>query len=855
MKNKFIILFFLFISINYSQNKDIFVDSSGILRWSDNKKEVRLFGVNYTTPFAYSYRAHKRLGLSIKKSIELDVEHLVRLGIDAYRIHMWDREISDRKGNLLNNEHLQLFDYLIYKLSQKGIKIIITPIAWWGTAWPEPDYETPGFSHIYSKVEMITNKNAREAQKNYLEQIVNHINPYTKLAYKNDPSIIALEIINEPHHPEDTAIVRNYINEMYDALRNAGFQKPIFYNISENWSEAQAQSVCNSKVEGISFQWYPTGLVHNKVLTGNYLINVNKYKIPHEKINGFNAKAKMVYEFDAADIDGSYIYPAMARSFVEAGFQFAAMFSYDPVQIAWSNTEYQTHFINLLYTPSKALSLMIASKVFHYLPYKKSYGDYPQNNVFENFRISYDENLSEINSSKEFIYSNSTKTEPLYPDSLILIAGVGSSPIVSYDGTGAYFFEKLGNGIWKLEVYPDVLWLTDPFQQTSMKKQIAKLFWNERKIKILISELGNNFKVISLVKSENNFNVNGNEFKIKPGVYLLCKKNLKYYQYKKYLRKVSFLDGLFLPKEKNEIAYVINKTPLIISYNDYKKFGFEIASKKVIKEIALYIRKGGWRRFQKLILKNSVRFTYVLQDTLKVLNSGEYEFCITLKIDDKIYTFPDGKEISPDDWDFHHDKLWKVKVLDNNSSLELFNVSNDYSDIIFPQFTKSTKYFVDNKIGSVSNKNALSIDIQSTGEDEFPFGIQINVSKYIKPLIKNLSNYKFILLRARCSDNSDIKLKVNFITNDGKSFQSEIQLSNNWEDKIISLNELKKKACLILPFSYPKFLPKMWINTKQDEQEKLSLHNLEFIQFIIDNDVIKKNNFRCGFQIESLMIQ
>ena len=45
-------------------------------------------------------------------------------------------------------------------------------------------------------------------------------------------------------------------------------------------------------------------------------------------------KARGVYEFDAADIPGSYIYPAMARSFRSGGAQFAAQFQYDPLPLA-----------------------------------------------------------------------------------------------------------------------------------------------------------------------------------------------------------------------------------------------------------------------------------------------------------------------------------------------------------------------------------------------------------------------------------------------------------------------------------------------------------------------------------------
>lgn len=64
----------------------VYVDGDGVLRWNGSNQEVSLFGVNYTTPFAYSYRAHKRLGLSLKKAIDLDVAQMSRLGLDTPHI-------------------------------------------------------------------------------------------------------------------------------------------------------------------------------------------------------------------------------------------------------------------------------------------------------------------------------------------------------------------------------------------------------------------------------------------------------------------------------------------------------------------------------------------------------------------------------------------------------------------------------------------------------------------------------------------------------------------------------------------------------------------------------------------------
>ena len=142
------------------------------------------------------------------------------------------------------------------------------------------------------------------------------------------------------------------------------------------------------------------------------LPNVDRYPIPYADYAGCQNKARIVYEFDAADVAGSYMYPAMARSFRAAGFQWATQFAYDPLAIAYSNTEYQTHFLNLVYTPSKAVSFMIAGAAFRALPRGGDYGVYPASARFGPFRVSYVDDLSEMVTDTAFYYSNSTSTAP-----------------------------------------------------------------------------------------------------------------------------------------------------------------------------------------------------------------------------------------------------------------------------------------------------------------------------------------------------------------------------------------------------------------------------------------------------------
>src|ERR1035437_2603727 len=268
---RFLALIFVFFMSNELQaqknaktNNLVYVDKQGVLRWTKNNTEASFFGVNYTVPFAYSYRAHKALNIDLEKAIQQDVYHLARLGLDAFRVHVWDTEISDTVGNLLENDHLRLFDFLVSELKKRNIKIIITPIAFWGNGYPERDEMTPGFSRKYG------------------------------------PDVIAVELNNEPSHSGPKSGVTNYINRLAAAVRSVGWTKPLYYNISQ--SPFYADAVVKAAIDGVSFQWYPTGLVANQEVKGNFLPNVDRYTIPFDTILEYRNKSRMVYEFDAADV-------------------------------------------------------------------------------------------------------------------------------------------------------------------------------------------------------------------------------------------------------------------------------------------------------------------------------------------------------------------------------------------------------------------------------------------------------------------------------------------------------------------------------------------------------------------------
>lgn len=501
----------------------IYVDKEGIMRRSDTKEEVSYYGTNYTAPFAYSYRALGYLGKDRKRAIDRDIYHISRLGLNAFRLHLWDAELADSVGNLLSNDHLDLLDYAIAEFEKRGIDIILTAQTNFGNGYPEKNIDTGAFTYDYDKCNIHEDPEAQEIQSRYLDQLARHVNPYTGRSYAKDNAIIAMEINNEPCHSGTKEEVAEYINKMVKSLKKAGFDKPILYNVTHNPGVTEAYYDAN--IDGTTYQWYPTSLVAGHERKGNLLPAFDEYTIPwKDTMPNYDKLARVVYEFDPADVLYSHLYPAVVRTFRKEGFQWITQFAYDPIDLAPYNTEYPTHFLNLVYTPAKALSMMIAAEAAKEIPRKADFGSYPENTKFGHTRIDYVSDLSEFNSPEKFIYTNNTDTKPMDVAALKQIAGHGSSPVVEYSGSGAYFLDLVpGTDTWRLEVMPDAEIVDDPFGNTDLKDAKVVALNRKNRMKISLPKLGDNFSLKGINHGNNaNGNAKDGTIDVAPGVYLIA---------------------------------------------------------------------------------------------------------------------------------------------------------------------------------------------------------------------------------------------------------------------------------------------------------------------------------------------
>lgn len=851
----------LLISISYSsklhsQNTRVYVDKKGVMRWKGTKKEVHGFGVNYSAPFAHVYRSAKRQGIDIRKTIDNDIYHFKRLGFDLYRVHVWDTQISDTLGNLLSNEHLDTFDYLISKLKEQGINYVITPIAYWGNGWPEPDTKSPGFSYKYGKTKALTDKDAIKAHQNYLYQFLNHKNPYTNTSYKDDPNVIAFEVSNEPHHRGEAKDVTEFVKLMVSSIRKTRTKKPIFYNMSH--AVHFADDYFKGGVQGGTFQWYPTGLLYGKELSSNLLPNVDRYEIPFDASFKKNKGAKLVYEFDAADVGRSYIYPAMVRSFRTAGIQIATYFSYDPTFLASINTEYNSHYMNLAYTPSKALSLKICSEIFHSMPMYKSYGKYPENTQFNHTTVDYEKDLAAYNNGEKYFYTNSTTIIPNDESRLKEIAGFGNSPLVHYDGKGAYFLDKIDEGIWRLEVMPNAIWVQDPFGKNSPNKTLAVIQWQEQQMELYLKDLGSSFSA-EAINDNNNYvpKINNNTLKVYPGTYIISKNGAQ----KNWSREDAFkgyqLKSFFAPKSTVNKTYVLHKPVVSITESTQPNLKVDVISDKNIREVRIKGNNSEQEYFDIYMTKKSA-FSYEAVLDSKYTKKGflQYNVVVTYTNGSK-RTFPTDARGDLYDWDFDNKETYTSTVVSKNSPIFLFDAKEDTKNLVRPwrktfRLVPTEKYneaeyeMIFDKLYHPDPENQNAKPIHDYSFKHF-------VIDNILERAEDLTDKKSLVINARSLLNTATKVQIALTLKDGSSFGKVIELTPDKQKHRILLSDLTSTKTVILPRPYPTFLPYYFENT---QNTNFDISHVESIQVSVGPEISQEERSKkLGIAITSIWLE
>ncbi|HVG43184.1 MAG TPA: hypothetical protein VM890_00585, partial [Longimicrobium sp.] len=576
----------------------------------------------------------------------------------------------------------------------------------------------------------------------------------------------------------------------------------LFHNVSQDFRIAEA--IRRSTVQGASFGWYPTGLNSGHELRGNYLRTVDDY--PRLRMPELAGRPRLVYEFDSADQLTGYMYPAMVRAFRQGGVQLAAMFAYDMLETASRNLGWQTHRLNLVYTPRKAMSAVIAAEAMRRLPRGGDYGPYPWNRSFGPFRVSYEDDLSEMQTPDAFLYAGSTRTMVRDLSSLRRVAGYGSSTLVSYDGEGVYFLDRVRPGVWRLEVYPDAVDVEDPFEMQRRDRIVTRAIHRSQLMMVLLPGLGEDFSVQPITAGNPApTRANGNQFFVRPGVYVLSAHGpVDRATLPARLGNVGFAE-FHAPGPDPLSARVVHR-PLP---QQLAGRAFDVDARVVTDappdSVVFWIRPTGTGWFRPFPMRAVSAYGYRASIPADALREGPHEYVVSVRQGDSTVTFPEGLHRAPSDWDFQAGRVWRTALVRPEVPLRLLRPEEDASLLAF------------SRIGDGWRQGIFRIATASaTGEPAFHLELPVNVdgidpedytaSLVVKDRIatrrETVSAATGVRVRLRGIGPRQ-RLHLTLMEKDGTSWSAPIDIDSTWTERTIPLADFRAARGVKLPQGYP----------------------------------------------------
>jgi len=188
----------------------------------------RFWGTNFNS--GQSFPSHEHSAKVAKR--------LAKTGVNIVRFHQLDAEWAtpnifqytkgENRPNTMNLDPVSMdrLDYLIYSFKKEGIYVYMDLLTY--RRFKSGDgVEAAERLGDAAKPYSTFNRKLIELQKKFNYDLWSHINPYTGLAYKDDPVIVLVEVTNENDLFSQRAVLEPYRSELEALYRNWADKKKI----------------------------------------------------------------------------------------------------------------------------------------------------------------------------------------------------------------------------------------------------------------------------------------------------------------------------------------------------------------------------------------------------------------------------------------------------------------------------------------------------------------------------------------------------------------------------------------------------------------------------------------------------
>lgn len=496
-----------------------------------NGQEVRLWGVNYYLPFNNNYVNIEEMGVDHFKAINRDIDDFKRMGVELVRMHLYEREVTDLYGNIIENDHMRILDYLMDRLEEAGIYVMMTPIVWYNSVvnqisvtknyayWSAEKCEAFGYANFYPNHAMVWHEEALKCQENYLHQYFERKSVFSGKRLNEYEGVVIVEVSNETICPSPDLInklreekkngVKNpykleemKILDMYDEyhLKNGGedtwalkqqfcteilkkYLDRMFGIVDQHFGDSVLKThifygfenpgvyecLSNAPINCISITGYAPNYFDTAYNDRNdYLANMREIHKTYQPLLPMK-KGLIAYEFDAPTTLLGHPMGGFGYMMASMGVQIAAHFTYTPADVAAYNPGWIVHYMNLKHTPTKAAAFIAAGEIFRNTQFKAPMSESSKRWQGDNYLIYPEKDLVVFKDEQSFIYSNSCVSEKFAIETPDRIIGSGSSQYVTHEGNGVFILQKTSEDEMHLNVLPNQWYVNDPFRGKSFR--------------------------------------------------------------------------------------------------------------------------------------------------------------------------------------------------------------------------------------------------------------------------------------------------------------------------------------------------------------------------------------------------
>lgn len=189
-----------------------------------NGQRIRFWGVHFTDWSPGS------IEIPSKEDAPMWAATLARFGVNLVRLHFLDlpspRGIVDDKGQdsqSFDPQQLDRLDFEISEFKKRGIYVDLNLNV--GRSYKAGDGVRDFDKIRWGKGLTLYDPRLIELEKEYAQRLLTHVNPYTKVAYRDEPSIALVEIVNENGIYQGFRAPTPYYDEELTSLYNTWLQK------------------------------------------------------------------------------------------------------------------------------------------------------------------------------------------------------------------------------------------------------------------------------------------------------------------------------------------------------------------------------------------------------------------------------------------------------------------------------------------------------------------------------------------------------------------------------------------------------------------------------------------------------